>query len=1033
MSDNFEKVKQGVPIGRVIESYRGQITRGFVNPSLCCDHNDCFSVNEDDNVFKCHSCGKGGSIIDMVMAIELCDKVEAMKRCAEIGGIELEESGSGRSVKEKEKPESGQEKAFRLAMEYYIDIRKTAGRKAAEKWFLQERGHTVETMDALAMGWTDGQLVKHLREAHKFTTAELVNYSLAVDRDKEGVELQEPRDFFWKADMAVFPIVDHSGQVVNLTVKDPAKEFKGQQLKNVKKLHLGNHASLGRSEKQIIIEGQNDKSSLFDIGIKHVADTCGAPSLDQVKKIKNHCAGKVIYLWFDKDPKMDPRKSNGGPAHTRFIVKNLMESNVDVKIIVHPGEAKDPDDFIQGLIKAEGHAKARQSVIKLMEAAVDPLEWEISQIALIDGAKDSLAIAKERDILREINQVKFLADREIYIDQLAKAIPTTVKAIEELIESAQELYKELGSRFRGSIKKAEAIEIADFIYKWFSGNGGRFFKTMEDKKSWLFYHGKTYEIGNNNDFNALIFRMARLGRCESPGTQVWYYLETQCADQGEPVEMMSWVYTDRKNDSLYYNLNSPHQKIIRVSAGGEPVIIDNGTNENSVLLSSSPQIREFVYQPNTGEAEGFTALKSLLMDTTPAEPHQRYFLACWVISVFMINFQSDRGLMQVIGQSGVGKSKVSERVSQLVYGDNFIGSGTGAADARIATKNPIVFLDNIENRDLVKGKVDFLLLLANSARKPKAASGSDTEVVYQKLDSMGMITAIEPFPGRLPELINRTFPLILEKRFCQTGYHHGETMREILKKRPLMISAILKIIGTKVLPKLSERSYWSNYINSTHPGHNKERNNEHFCTMMLILEALLEYIPAMPDKPARQQATILLDMWITYHDEQASQTEINSNTLLTYLDALQKEVCISIRKKDGIRFEEHNDFDKKVIIYEDPEYHETFYLTEPEEPEDAELAFEWGQTQQLGMIISSAELCTLLDRFCRNIGKKSYFDNPTALGARIANDRKVLRKGGWDLIESLNEKIRPRYKKVKGTYSWFMVKTIKAIRFNKDD
>ena len=139
-------------------------------------------------------------------------------------------------------------------------------------------------------------------------------------------------------------------------------------------------------------------------------------------------------------------------------------------------------------------------------------------------------------------------------------------------------------------------------------------------------------------------------------------------------------------------------------------------------------------------------------------------------------------------------------------------------------------------------KVDFMLLLANSAMKPKAAAGSDTDVVYQRLDSMGMITAIEPFPGKYPELINRTFPLILDRRYRMKDYMHDEVMRAIAKERSSMLSAIFRMIGNSVLPNLEARTYWSTFLQSEFAGHNKERNNEHLCTMMITLEALLKKV-----------------------------------------------------------------------------------------------------------------------------------------------------------------------------------------------
>lgn len=1025
MSDDFEKVKKEVTIGQVIEHFGGKVVKKFAKPCPGCGGSDCCSVGEDEGVCNCFSCDLGGSVIDVAMKVQGYDKVDAMKYLADQFNIDISDSGS---VKQKrERLESGLEKALRIAMGHYKGVRENGGSDKAMKLFLKDRGHFDETMETMQVGLTDGGLCKALKK-EGFTIAEIVNHGLAVDKDgKTGEPLKQPRDFFWKKNMLVFPVIDHAGKVISLTVKDPEKKFTAQQMKGIKKDWFINYAALGKHSELFIVEGQHDVGSLFDIGFKNASGTCGGPGNDQVKKIKNFCAGKRVYLWFDKDPDKDPKKSQGGPAHTRFIYNGLKESSVDVRIIMHPGEMKDPDDFIQGILKDKNKAEAKKVVKGLMEEALSPLEWEIEQLKLIKNDKDRFAVMRQRDIPTRINSSTSLVDREGYIDLLACVMNRTVKAIESLLENEQDLYHEIKGICNDNIKSGDPYTVGDHIYKWFENNAGKFFKTS-DRKGWLFYHGTTFEIGNNNPFNALMMRLTRLLYTDKPGGSVWYVLATLCELRGEPVEMMSWIYTDRKSETIYCNLTLPHQKIIQIAPGQDPAVIDNGTNANGVLLNTSPQIREFVYNTTPSEAEGFRALKRHLMDNTPCDRPQQYFLACWTISLFMVNFQSDRGLMQIIGTSGLGKSKVAERVSQLVYGDNFLGDATGAADTRIATQNPVVFLDNLENCDLSKKKVKFLLLLANAANSPMAEKGSDTGVVYQKLNSMGMITAIAPFPGRLPELINRTFPLILDGRYRKKGYMHDEVMREILRDRSIMLSSIFKMIGTAVLPNLGTRTFWSEYIQSKFAGHNKERNNEHICTMMIILEALLTYIPLEKEKDVREQALIMLDDWIRYQEEQAAQTQIESNTLVTFMNGMMKEVLIRMKGRK-INFESHKHFkDVDVKTYMDEVFMHEFYLTDETEMMDPgdEKTYMKARHRRFEFIASSAEMLIIFDEFCKG-KRKNPFDNPTELGSRIGNDLSLLAKAGWKPIQhETSEDIQPRWTKRNGTYIWRWSFSIRA-------
>jgi DNA primase len=212
--------------------------------------------------------------------------------------------------------------------------------------------------------------------------------------------------------------------------------------------------------------------------------------------------------------------------------------------------------------------------------------------------------------------------------------------------------------------------------------------------------------------------------------------------------------------------------------------------------------------------------------------------------------------------------------------------------------------------------------------------------------------------------------------------------------------------------------------------------------MMIILEALLEHIPWKKDTSVKSQASELLDRWISYWNEQESQTAISSNTLLTLMDGLAKEICVKIRGRGkDIDYQYHPEFSapypnycdettlsgegSKVKVYDDPEYLETFFLTEShEELSEDEIEF-MENFQRLEVIISSAELFTLLNRYCANQHIRNPFDNPTSLGARISNDKSIMEKGGWQYIRYKKDRIQ--YKKIGGNWVWRFSKKIKAI------
>ncbi|MCC6345672.1 MAG: hypothetical protein IT388_00635 [Nitrospirales bacterium] len=1045
-NNDFETIKRRLDLLDIITRETGLTMQGaHLKQCPFCGHKECFSIDQDKQLFNCFSCKLAGDVFNFLQEYHELEPFEALKKAASMAGMEIS-SPAQTATPKKSKAESLQEQLYRLAWEHY---REAIGKPECpgRKWFLSDRGHAPTTLEKMAVGWSTGTLATFLKE-QGIDEAEMLKHSLARNRDKEDKEI--PLRDYWRRGLAIFPVVDHAGKIVSLTMKDPEKKAKASQLAGQPKKWFLNYAALGKGYENIVVEGQNDLASLLDVGIENAIGTAGAPAGEQVQLLRNFMAGKTVFLWFDQDAqrpfRSDRIKGEGGPHHIRFLSEGLTDADVRMKIIVHPplpsGEtAKDPDEWIQGLLRAgKSPAEVRALIRELRLEALDPLAWELHQLSLIPTTKDRLEAFKARKLPQVINAIESTADQEVMIDTAARAIGISVPAIEELVNNAVDLYQSLSERFK-ELKKADPYDIATFIFRWFgNGAGAKFYKTDEGKV-YLYYQRQSYEIGSNLDFNTLMYRLTRMAAVEKPGSTVWYYLQVMANDQGERVEMLSWQHTDRERDTIYLHLNASHNKILRLAPGEEPQMIDNGTNQQSILLTRSPQMRHFEYTPNPSEADGFAALKHLLMDTTPAETPLRFFLAAWVASIYMMSFQSDRGLLQIIANSSCGKSKVAERISMLIYGENYVGKGTNAAETRVATSNPLVFQDNLENRNLNQGTVDLLLLMANSTHKPKAKGGSDTEVLMQRLAAMAVITSIEAFPGRIPELVNRTFPLLLDPSRKQNGYMHDEVMRAISKNRALILSCLFRMVDLEVLPNLEERKYWSKYLQTKHAGHAKERNNEHLCTMMVITEALLKRIPySKGDVPVKTQATELLDHWIGAMNEQEHATAITSNTLLNLMDGLAREMVTAIRHKgETLLYQDHPEFEApypdylggkgkgtRVKVHEDPIYLETFYLTDIME----ELAEEGSDDfmepmQRLEFIVTAADLFTLFNRVCKNQGVRNPFENPTSLGARISNDRAILQKGGWAYVQ--RKKDVAQYKKISGNWHWRFSKKVRAV------
>jgi hypothetical protein len=88
--------------------------------------------------------------------------------------------------------------------------------------------------------------------------------------------------------------------------------------------------------------------------------------------------------------------------------------------------------------------------------------------------------------------------------------------------------------------------------------------------------------------------------------------------------------------------------------------------------------------------------------------------------------------------------------------------------------------------------------------------------------------------------------------------------------------------------------------------------------------------------------------------------------------------------------------------------------------------FDVSKSQRLEFIVTSAQLHTLFNRYCANQHTKNAYENPTSLGSRIANDKKVMEKGGWEYVQG-DKPDKLTYKRKGGYDYWRFSKIISAI------
>ena len=93
-----------IPIDLIVAHYGGEIKQGKSASVKCCMHDDSRRsavINTYDNLYYCHTCGKGGTAVDVVMANEEMGFKDAFNYAVEIaqrGGGKIQSKYKRRGV-----------------------------------------------------------------------------------------------------------------------------------------------------------------------------------------------------------------------------------------------------------------------------------------------------------------------------------------------------------------------------------------------------------------------------------------------------------------------------------------------------------------------------------------------------------------------------------------------------------------------------------------------------------------------------------------------------------------------------------------------------------------------------------------------------------------------------------------------------------------------------------------------------------------------------------------------------------------------
>lgn len=337
MQDAKEEVRARLAIEDVIGEYvqLKRAGRNFKGLSpFTSEKTPSFMVSPDKQIWHDFSSGKGGDVFSFVMEVEGMDFRQALEHLARKAGVDMSlyQAAGGQVTKHKARLTA----ACQLAAEYY---QHSLVRNQHALEYARRRGLTRQTIGEFRIGYApdEGRALVTFLTKKGFTGRELAQAGLT---NRFGGDLFRGR--------LMLPLLDPSGQVVGFTGRalhdeaGPKYLNTPQTLLYDKSRHIFGlsqaKAAIRQADYSVIVEGNMDVVSSHQAGIRPVVATAGTAMTEQHIRALARLSQQVR-LAFDGD--------KAGLAATERAIPLAQATGVELRIVMLPEGAKDPDELIQ--------------------------------------------------------------------------------------------------------------------------------------------------------------------------------------------------------------------------------------------------------------------------------------------------------------------------------------------------------------------------------------------------------------------------------------------------------------------------------------------------------------------------------------------------------------------------------------------------------------------------------------------------------------------------------------------------------------
>lgn len=370
-----------------------------------------FFVSPEKGIWHDFSSNQGGDVFSFIMMVEGLDFRGALEHLARKAGVDLsqyEQKSGSRDIAAKKK------RLFAMHESAATFYQRSLYARGEAVEYVKRRGLNRQVVHDFRLGYapSDGRSLLNFLLNKGYTSKELREGGLIGSRGS---------DLF--RDRLMVPLMDGQGQVIGFTARlvrdvpgapkylNTPQTLLYDKSRHVFGLHLAKE-SIRKADRAVIVEGNLDVISSHQAEVQNVVATAGTALTEHHLKALSRLTDHIL-LSFDGD--------KAGVAATERAIPIAQSVDVELGIIVLPGDAKDPDELIQ-----QDVAKWKQAIKRYLPA----IEWVITQYE--QRYDIATALGKRQLTTEALNLLRQLDDpieQEHYLKSLSNKTDTEVETL----------------------------------------------------------------------------------------------------------------------------------------------------------------------------------------------------------------------------------------------------------------------------------------------------------------------------------------------------------------------------------------------------------------------------------------------------------------------------------------------------------------------------------------------------------------------------------------------------------------------------